>query len=42
MVFSIRFLQNWRSRDDDTDNIILQLEQPDINNGQWPRRISFT
>jgi hypothetical protein len=38
----IRFLQNWRSRDDDTDNIILQLEQPEVTNGEWPPRISFT
>ncbi|CAF1032716.1 unnamed protein product [Adineta steineri] len=36
-----RFLRNWRSRDDDADNIILQLEQPEIMNGQWPPRISF-
>jgi len=40
-LLSIRFLQNWRSRDDDADNIILQLEQPEIINGQWPPRISF-
>jgi len=36
-----RFLQNWRSRDDERDHIILQLEQPDISNGQWARRLSF-
>ena len=39
---SFRFLQNWRTRDDDADNIILQLEQPESTNGQWPPRISFT
>ncbi|CAF1638219.1 unnamed protein product [Adineta ricciae] len=36
-----RFLQNWRSHDDDTDNIILQLEPSDVSNEQWPSRISF-
>ncbi|CAF0896678.1 unnamed protein product [Adineta ricciae] len=36
-----RFLRNWRSRDDEADNIILQLEQPELMNGQWPPRISF-
>lgn len=36
-----RFLRNWRARDDEADNIILQLEQPDYLNGQWPPRISF-
>ncbi|CAF1638385.1 unnamed protein product [Adineta ricciae] len=36
-----RFLQNWRSHDDDTDNIILQLEPSDVSNDQWPSRISF-
>ncbi|CAF3691637.1 unnamed protein product [Rotaria sordida] len=37
-----KFLRNWRSRDDDADNIILQLEQSEISPGQWPPRISFT
>ncbi|CAF3425781.1 unnamed protein product [Rotaria sp. Silwood1] len=37
-----RFLRNWRSREDDTDNIILQLEQSELSPGQWPPRISFT
>ncbi|CAF4261195.1 unnamed protein product [Rotaria socialis] len=37
-----RFLRNWRSHDDDTDNIILQLEQSDMTNDHWPPRISFT
>ncbi|CAF1002334.1 unnamed protein product [Rotaria magnacalcarata] len=37
-----RFLRNWRSHDDGTDNIILQLEQSDMTNDHWPPRISFT
>ncbi len=40
--FADRFLRNWRSHDEDADNIILQLEQPEVTNGQWPPRISFT
>ncbi|CAF1493169.1 unnamed protein product [Adineta steineri] len=39
---NFRFLQNCRSYDDDTDNIILQLEQSEVTNDQWPPRISFT
>jgi hypothetical protein len=39
--FSISFLRNWRSRSEDTDHIILQLEQPEVTNEEWPTRISF-
>ncbi|CAF1086917.1 unnamed protein product [Rotaria sordida] len=36
-----RFLRNWQARDDDADNTILQLEQPDLINNQWPHQISL-
>ncbi|CAF2505636.1 unnamed protein product [Rotaria sp. Silwood2] len=36
-----RFLRNWQPRDDDADNTILQLEQSDIINNQWPHQISL-
>ena len=39
--FSISFLRNWRSRGNDTDDIILQFEQTDIGHDRWPPRIAF-
>ncbi|CAF1179631.1 unnamed protein product [Rotaria sp. Silwood1] len=36
-----KFLRNWQPHDDDADNTILQLEQPDIMNSQWPHQISL-
>lgn len=43
MFYSVfyRFLRQWQVREEDPDDIILQLEQPEIVPQRWTNRISF-